>query len=75
MFKWCVSNYDKIALLEWYNMFRDAFNSKTSFANRLKYFIKPPGWKHDGTGQVSSDLRKQWEASIEDQHPGSAGPT
>jgi len=69
-----ISTYNpiKIALLEWYNMFRDAFTSKTSLTNRLKYFIKPPGWKHDGTGQVSSDLRKQWEASIEDQRQGSA---
>jgi len=72
-----ISTYNpvKIALLEWYNMFRDAFTSKTSLANRLRYFVKPPGWKHDGTGQVSSDLRKQWEAAIEDQRPGSAGPT
>jgi sterol desaturase/sphingolipid hydroxylase (fatty acid hydroxylase superfamily) len=64
-----ISTYNpvKIALMEWYNMFRDAFTSKTTMSNRLKYFIKPPGWKHDGTGQVSSDLRKQWEASIEDQ--------
>lgn len=72
-----ISTYNpvKIALLEWYNLFSDAFTSKTTVANRLKYFIKPPGWKHDGTGQVSSDLRKQWETAIEDQRPGSAGPT
>ncbi len=72
-----ISTYNpiKIALLEWYYMFRDAFTSKTSLANRLRYFVKPPGWRHDGSGQVSSDLRRQWEAAIEDQHPGSAGPT
>ena len=60
-----ISTYNpvKIALLEWYRMFRDALTSRTSLANRLKYFIKPPGWRHDGTGTLSSDLRKQWEAS------------
>ena len=72
-----ISTYNpvKIALLEWYAMFSDAFTSKTTLVNRLKYFVKPPGWRHDGTGQVSSDLRKEWEASIEDQRRGSAEST
>lgn len=50
----------KIAFLEWVGVFKDAFTSKTSFFNKLKYFIKPPGWKHDGTGILSNDLRKEW---------------
>ncbi len=51
----------KIAFHEWISLFKDAFLSPTSFSNRLKYFLKPPGWKHDGTGILSSDLREQWE--------------
>ncbi len=51
----------KIAFIEWYNMFSDFFTSKTSIINKLKYFIKPPGWKHDGKSILSSDLRKEWE--------------
>ena len=51
----------KIAFIEWYNMFKDVFNSKTSFGKRLLYFFKPPGWKHDGSGKLSSDLRQEWE--------------
>ncbi len=51
----------KIAFLEWYHLFKDSFTSKTSLINKLKYFIKPPGWKHDGTSILSSDLRKEWE--------------
>jgi len=51
----------KIAFLEWVNMFRDFSFSKTSFLNKVKYIIKPPGWKHDGTGVLSSDLREEWE--------------
>ena len=27
----------------------------------LKFrIIKPPGWKHDGTGKLSDDLRNEW---------------
>ncbi|NOQ92546.1 MAG: sterol desaturase family protein [Flavobacteriaceae bacterium] len=51
----------KIAFIEWINLFKDAFTSKTSVINKLKYFVKPPGWKHDGSGVLSSDLRKDWE--------------
>lgn len=51
----------KIAFLEWIHMFKDFAHAKTSFSNKLKYFVKPPGWKHDGTGVLSSDLRKEWE--------------
>jgi sterol desaturase/sphingolipid hydroxylase (fatty acid hydroxylase superfamily) len=50
----------KIAFLEWRAVFKDAFTSKTSIFNKLKYFIKPPGWKHDGTGMLSNDLKKEW---------------
>jgi len=50
----------KIAFLEWVAVFSDAFKAKTSFINKLKYFIKPPGWKHDGSGILSNDLRKDW---------------
>lgn len=51
----------KIAFLEWKNMLKDFYNSKTSLKNKFKYLIKPPGWKHDGTSILSTDLRKKWE--------------
>lgn len=50
----------KIAFIEWFNMFKDAFTGKKTLKNRLLYFIKPPGWTHDGTGKVSNDLRTDW---------------
>jgi len=46
--------------MEWLYTFKDAINSKTNFYNKLKYFIKPPGWKHDGSGTLSKDLRKAY---------------
>ncbi|WP_442266429.1 sterol desaturase family protein [Tenacibaculum sp. ZS6-P6] len=51
----------KIAFIEWYHMLSDVFKSKTSVRKRLLYFFKPPGWKHDGTGILSDDLRAEWE--------------
>ncbi|WP_339658542.1 hypothetical protein [uncultured Polaribacter sp.] len=42
----------------------DFFTSKTSMINKFKYLIKPPGWKHDGTSILSTDLRKEWAKKI-----------
>ena len=50
-----------VAFHEWINLFRDIFSSRTSFINLLKYISKPPGWKHDGTGILSEDIRREWE--------------
>jgi sterol desaturase/sphingolipid hydroxylase (fatty acid hydroxylase superfamily) len=52
-----------IAFHEWILIFQDAFRSKTSLIKRLQYFTKPPGWKHDGTGILSNDLRNEWFVS------------
>jgi sterol desaturase/sphingolipid hydroxylase (fatty acid hydroxylase superfamily) len=54
----------KVAFNEWFQLFRDVFTTNTSFKNRINYFLKPPGWKHDGTGVLSDDLRKEWEKKI-----------
>jgi len=50
-----------VAFHEWIALFKDVFTSKTSMGNRLKYLVKPPGWRHDHKGVVSSDLRKKWD--------------
>lgn len=49
-----------IAFHEWFAVFNDAFKAKTSIKNKLKYFVMPPGWKHDGTGKISNDLKNDW---------------
>ena len=49
-----------VAFHEWISLFKDVFTSNTSLLNRIKYFIKPPGWKHDGTGILSDDIRREW---------------
>ncbi|WP_372769375.1 sterol desaturase family protein [Lutibacter sp.] len=50
----------KIAFHEWIDVFKDAISAKTTFTKKLGYFIKPPGWKHDGSGISSNDLRNEW---------------
>ncbi len=50
-----------VAFHEWISMFKDVFTSKTSVINRMKYFVKPPGWKHDGSGTISDDIRDEWK--------------
>jgi sterol desaturase/sphingolipid hydroxylase (fatty acid hydroxylase superfamily) len=55
------NNPVKVAFTEWYYLLTDFTSSKTSILNKFKYLIKPPGWKHDNTGVLSKDLRKEWE--------------
>lgn len=57
----------KIAFIEWFNMLKDAFTGKKSLKNRFLYLVKPPGWKHDGTGKLSDDLRQEWLKSVDNK--------
>ncbi|WP_178988390.1 sterol desaturase family protein [Winogradskyella schleiferi] len=50
----------KIAFIEWWHMITDAFTGRKSLKSRILYLFKPPGWKHDGSGKVSDDLRNEW---------------
>ena len=49
-----------IAFNEWGALFKDLIIKNVSLRNRIKYLYKPPGWKHDGTGKLSADLREEW---------------
>jgi hypothetical protein len=50
----------KIAFIEWWCMLKDTFTGHKSIKNRILYLLKPPGWKHDGSGKVSNDYRNDW---------------
>jgi sterol desaturase/sphingolipid hydroxylase (fatty acid hydroxylase superfamily) len=52
----------KIAFWEWIALFKDTFSGKKALKHRLLYLVKPPGWRHDGTGKVSDDLRREWKS-------------
>jgi len=58
----------KIAFIEWFYMFKDMFTGKKPLFSRLLYLIKPPGWKHNGTGKLSNDLRKEWLKQAQQKH-------
>lgn len=50
----------KVAFHEWIAMFRDAFQPRISIADRLRYLVKPPGWRHDlelsGSAALKADF-------------------
>lgn len=47
-----------IAFTNWGILFRKAFSSG-SLSNGVKYFIKSPGWSHDGSSKTTVQLRKK----------------
>jgi len=49
-----------IAFNEWGALFKDLNTKNISVRDRIKYLYKPPGWKHYGTGKLSTDLKEEW---------------
>ncbi len=49
-----------IAFHEWVAMFKDVFTRQMPLKYRLLYLVKPPGWRHDGNGITSNELREDW---------------
>jgi len=49
-----------IAFNEWGALFKDLNTKNISVMNRIRYLYKPPGWKHDGTGKLSTDFKEEW---------------
>ena len=49
-----------IAFNEWGALFKDLNTKNISVRDRIRYLYKPPGWKHDGTGKLSTDLKEEW---------------
>lgn len=47
-----------VASFEWLNLWKDLSQKNISFKSRFLYLIKPPGWKHDGTGITTKELQK-----------------
>ena len=45
-----------IAFHEWVNLWRD-LRAATNWRDRLLLLVKPPGWKPDGSGQTSDQMR------------------
>ena len=52
------NNPVKIAFQTWGELFRKA-GSSGSVLNGFRYFLKSPGWSHDGTSKTARQLRKE----------------
>lgn len=51
-----------VAFKTWIDLFKKGIQSKSLFYFFL-YFIKPPGWSHDGSTKTTAELRKAWKRS------------
>nr|WP_321224336.1 sterol desaturase family protein [uncultured Psychroserpens sp.] len=61
----------RIAFIEWYYMLNDSLSGKKSLKHRILYLFKPPGWRHDGSGKISNDLRNAYLESLKNKTPSS----
>ena len=52
-----------IAFKTWGELFKKAFSSG-SLKNGLHYFIKSPGWSHDGSSKTTAQLRKEAKTPV-----------
>lgn len=59
-----------VAFKTWEGLFRSAYRSG-SLKTAVKYFLKPPGWSHDGSSETVKEMRKKEGQS---QRPTAATP-
>ncbi|MEP7109929.1 MAG: sterol desaturase family protein [Ferruginibacter sp.] len=48
----------KIIFHEWQSIAQD-LKKNTTFKNKVKYLLMPPGWSHDGSSKTARELRKE----------------
>ncbi len=53
-----------IAFTEWRDMLAASLSKGLRVKDRLGYLTNPPGWRHDGSGKQSEDIRQEWEDSL-----------
>lgn len=46
-----------VVLHEWKSIYQD-IGKTTSFMDKVRYVLNPPGWSHDGSTQTAEELRK-----------------
>jgi hypothetical protein len=49
-----------IAFHEWIGLGKDIAQSGTGVQDKINYIFRAPGWRHDGNGLTSENLRKNW---------------
>jgi hypothetical protein len=42
----------------WAKMLRDAWHAER-LSDKLGYLLRPPGWRHDGTGKTARQMQRE----------------
>jgi len=50
----------RVAFHGYVELLQDLFQPGLGWPDRLKYLWRPPGWRHDGHGQVTSDRKRNF---------------
>ena len=50
----------KVVFIEYVNIFNDVFSRGISLKHRILYLFGPPGWSHDGSRMMSTDIKAQY---------------
>ena len=45
---------------EYTNIFKDIFKPNITFKDRFMYLFGPPGWSHDGSRKMSTDIKRDY---------------
>lgn len=54
-----------VVMYEWRKIWKDIKQPNISVGDRLKYILKSPGWKHDGTGKTVKQYQKEYFDKLE----------
>ena len=50
----------KVVFIEYVNIFKDVFGKGLTLVQRILYLFGPPGWSHDGSRLMSTDIKAQY---------------
>ena len=53
----------KIAFHEYWNILKDMLRTDISIKQKFFYLFAPPGWSHDGSRKMSTDIKKEFGSS------------
>lgn len=50
----------KVVFIEYINIFKDVFGKGLTLVQRILYLFGPPGWSHDGSRLMSTDIKAEY---------------
>jgi hypothetical protein len=52
----------RIAFHEYWNIFKDMVRGDISLKQKFFYLFAPPGWSHDGSRKMSTDIKREFSS-------------